>query len=92
MPVPLQQNLQLRVQGVHLIPSRVTSPKSFVTLFWQRPCTFSHWTPSALTVNKVSYVCMEQLIIAEMAHLFKGDLAWQQINHAFGQSIRTQAS
>lgn len=42
-------------------------------LFWRPPHPFSNWTPSAFTVDSVTYACAEQFMMAAKARLF-GDL------------------
>lgn len=50
-----------------------------LAFFKQRPSNFLQWTPSALTVGGVAYVCIGQSLMVEIARLYKYHPAWQQI-------------
>ena len=50
-----------------------------VVLFWQPPSYFSQWSPSSFVVDRLSYSCAEQFMMAETARLLKDHRAVELI-------------
>ena len=50
-----------------------------VVLFWQPPSYFSQWSPSSFVVDRLSYSCAEQFMMAETARLLNDHRAVELI-------------